>query len=129
MPLMQLLIIVRTVLDPSVGVMEQALSALTPSQQHGEQCIAPEPDALLLKGFGKHALKLARAHSRLAHALVLNQLHHDFGVHASLDLPTATLIVGLATQAHELASPAYAEPLDEGLLEDLPKGFFTMRTP
>ena len=43
-------------------------------------------------------------------ALVLNQLHHDFGVHASLDLPTATLIVGLATQAHELASPAYAEP-------------------
>ena len=97
--------------------------------QHGEQCIAPEPDALLLKGFGKHALKLARAHSRLAHALVLNQLHHDFGVHASLDLPTATLIVGLATQAHELASPAYAEPLDEGLLEDLPKGFFTMRTP
>ena len=34
MPLMQLLIIVRTVLDPSVGVMEQALSALTPSQCH-----------------------------------------------------------------------------------------------
>lgn len=97
--------------------------------KHGKQCIAPEPDALLTKRFGQHVVKLASAYARLAHTLVLNHLHHHFGALVSLDRPAAILIVGLATHAHELASPAYAEPLDEGLLEDLPEGFFTMRTP
>ena len=41
----------------------------------------------------------------------------------------APLVVRLSAHAHVPASPAHAQACDERLVEDLPKGFFTTRTP
>jgi hypothetical protein len=39
------------------------------------------------------------------------------------------LVIRLSTHAEMAASPANAQVFDELLREDLPKGFFTTRTP
>ena len=74
-------------------------------------------------------MQLSRAHPRLAHAQLLDLLNDNLGVLHALGMSAAPLVIRLATHAHVLASPAHAQPLDEGLVEDLPEGFFTMRTP
>ncbi|MDQ0032672.1 hypothetical protein J2W30_000413 [Variovorax boronicumulans] len=43
--------------------------------------------------------------------------------------PVLALVVRLTADAHVVAGPRHAQPLDEALREDLPEGFFTTRTP
>ena len=86
-------------------------------------------DARLLQWLLQHALELARAHPGLAHALALHHLHHRLGLLHARGLALAALVVRLATHAHVSASLAHTQSLDESLLQGLPEGFFTMRTP
>ena len=74
-------------------------------------------------------VQLARAYAWLAHALLAYQLHHRLRIRQAIGLAAPTLVVRLTAVAHMLASPLHAQPCDEVLREDLPKGFFTMRTP
>ena len=73
--------------------------------------------------------QLARDYAWLTHALLAYQLHHRLRVREAIGLAAPTLVVRLTAVAHMLASPLHAQPCDEFLRENLPKGFFTMRTP
>jgi hypothetical protein len=74
-------------------------------------------------------VQLARPQSGLAQPPLTHPLHHHLCTALSLQMSALALIEGLATQPHMAASPRHAQPLDEPLREDLPKGFFTTRTP
>ena len=74
-------------------------------------------------------VQLARAYAWLTHALLAYQLHHRLRVREAIGLAAPTLVVRLTAVAHVLASPLHAQPCDKVLREDLPKSFFTMRTP
>ncbi|MNP34412.1 hypothetical protein D3C76_1276960 [compost metagenome] len=67
--------------------------------------------------------------TRLAHPQVPHELSNLSILMATAIRRPVALVIGLATDAHELASPAYAQPLDLPLGEDLPGRFFTMETP
>ena len=97
--------------------------------QHVKQRISPQLDARTLQRLAQHVVQLACAHPGLAHTLVAHQLHHGLCLLGALCLAPAPLVVRLAAQPHVLASPLHAQSLDERLIEDLPKGFFTTRTP
>jgi hypothetical protein len=68
-------------------------------------------------------------HPDLLNGLGANPLHNHLGSALPLDVPALALIEGLAAQTHMAASPGHTQPLNEPLRENLPKGFFTMRTP
>ena len=74
-------------------------------------------------------VQLARSQPRLAHPSITHQLHHSLGTALALGVALLTLVIRLAAVPHVAASPRHAQPLDEPLREDLPKGFFTTRTP
>ena len=74
-------------------------------------------------------VKLASAQPGLAHTPITHQLDHRLASTLSLGVTPLALIVGLATYPHMSASPLDTQSLDELLREDLPKGFFTTRTP
>ena len=65
----------------------------------------------------------------LTHALLAHQLHHRLRIREVIGLSAPALVVRLTAVAHMLASPLHAQPCDEFLRENLPKGFFTTRTP
>lgn len=74
-------------------------------------------------------MQLARAQPRLPQALVLHEADDMFVSNSPRSLSMLTLVVRLAADAHELASPADAQAFDMLLREDLPRGFFTTDTP
>ena len=74
-------------------------------------------------------VQLARAKAGLTQSLGENQLHHPLVALAHLVLAVQSLVIRLAAHADVTASPDNAQALDELLREDLPKGFFTTRTP
>ena len=65
----------------------------------------------------------------LTHALLAHQLNYRLRIRLAISLAPPALVVRLAAVAHVLASPLHAQHRDEVLREDLPKGFFTTRTP
>ncbi|GLZ89378.1 hypothetical protein Pres01_54290 [Metapseudomonas resinovorans] len=96
--------------------------------QDAKQTVPPDPQ-LRLRLMLEQEMQLPGAQARLAHP----QLPHELGdlpilMATAIRRPIA-LVIGLATDAHELASPAHAQPLDLPLREDLPGRFFTMETP
>mgnify|MGYP000971066169 CR=1 FL=1 len=74
-------------------------------------------------------VQLARPNSGLAQPLGANQRNHPFVAPAHLVLALQPLVIRLSADAYMAASPANAQAFDELLREDLPKGFFTTRTP
>jgi hypothetical protein len=56
-------------------------------------------------------------------------LLHCLGLHTARCIPFLPLVIRLAAHPNVLTSPGHAQPFDEALCEDLPKGFFTTRTP
>lgn len=74
-------------------------------------------------------VQLARPKSGLTKSLGANQLNYPFVALAHLVLAAQSLVIRLSAGAYMAASPANAQALDELLREDLPKGFFTTRTP
>ena len=74
-------------------------------------------------------VQLAGSKTRLAQPLAANQLNHPFVALAHLILANQSLVIRLSAHAEMAASPANAQAFDELLREDLPKGFFTTRTP
>lgn len=97
--------------------------------QHIKHRVSPDPDALSSQRLSKHAMQLARAHARLSQPPLTHQIHDRLRFRLQRCLTAARLVVSLTAYAHVSASPADAQPLDEVLLEDLPEGFFTTRTP
>ena len=74
-------------------------------------------------------MQLARSNPGLAQPLGAHQFNHPFVALAYLVLAAQSLVIRLSAHADMAASPANAQALDELLREDLPKGFFTTRTP
>lgn len=74
-------------------------------------------------------VQLSRAQPGLANPPIAYQLHHRLRPALTLSVAPLALVVRLPAQPHMAASPHHAQPLDEPLREDLPKGFFTTRTP
>ena len=74
-------------------------------------------------------VQLARPKSGLAQPLGMNQLSHPLTALAQRVLAVQSLVIRLSAYAYMAASPANAQAFDELLREDLPKGFFTTRTP
>jgi hypothetical protein len=74
-------------------------------------------------------VQLARPQSRLAAALFQNKIQHVLIVLVSgFDRPNS-LVVSLARNPDEQASPGDTQAFDLPLREDLPGRFFTMETP
>ncbi|MNG06070.1 hypothetical protein D3C84_892920 [compost metagenome] len=96
--------------------------------QDAEQAIPPDPQP----GFRmvlQQEMQFPCAQPWLAHSHVPHELRNLPILLAAAIRRTVALVIGLATHAHELASPANAQPLDLPLREDLPGRFFTMETP
>ena len=74
-------------------------------------------------------VQLSCAQSGLSHSPVTHQLYHRLASALPLGMAPLALIVRLATHPHMAASPLHTQPLGKLLCEDLPKGFFTTRTP
>jgi hypothetical protein len=74
-------------------------------------------------------VQLARPKSGLSQPLGANQFNHPFVAFAHLVLAIQSLVIRLSAYADMVASPANTQAFDELLREDLPKGFFTTRTP
>lgn len=92
-------------------------------RQYPEQAIPPRmerrPGLILLQ-----KMQLARSQAGLPHPYLTNGLGN---LRILLRTPVrraVALVIGLATQAHELASPANAKRWDLPLREDLPVRFF-----
>lgn len=97
--------------------------------QHVQQCIASQTRVGLLQRLLQQMVQLARAQPGLAQAHRANELDHRVRTGTALLLVLKLLVVRLAADAPMAASPRYAQPREELLREDLPKGFFTTRTP
>jgi hypothetical protein len=97
--------------------------------QHVQQRIAPQARTGLLQRLRQQMVQLARAQPGLAQAHFSNEFDHGVGARTALLLMLQLLVVGLAADAPMAASPRHAQPREELLREDLPEGFFTMRTP
>jgi len=97
--------------------------------QHVQQGIAPKAGVGLLQRLREQVVQLARTQAGLAQANTAHKLDHGVGTRTVLLLMLPLLVIGLAADAPMAASPRYAQPRDELLREDLPKGFFTTRTP
>ena len=97
--------------------------------QNVEQCIAPDLQFLGCKRVREQVVQFARPKSGLTKPLGANQLKHPFVALAHLVLAAQSLVIRLSADAHMAASPANVQAFDELLREDLPKGFFTTRTP
>jgi len=74
-------------------------------------------------------VQLACTQPGLPYTPISHQPHHRLAAILTLGMTPLALIVRLATHTHMAASPLHTQPLDELLREDLPKGFFTTRTP
>src|SRR5437868_11101956 len=97
--------------------------------QHVKQCIAPESGLRLLQRLPEDVVQLARAYPRLAQPHAAHELYHHIRTLTALLMMLQLLVVRLAADAPMAASPRHTQPGDELLREDLPKGFFTTRTP
>jgi hypothetical protein len=97
--------------------------------QHVEHRVAPDPNTQFAQRLSQHVMQLARAQPRLSNTLPVHQSNHGSGAIATSLLPLLPLVVRLTAHADMAASPCHTQPLDELLREDLPEGFFTMRTP
>jgi hypothetical protein len=94
-----------------------------------EHRIPAQTYSLALQRLLQQVVQLARADAWLTHALLAHQLHHRLRIREVIGLSAPALVVRLTAVAHMLASPLHAQPCDEFLRENLPKGFFTTRTP
>lgn len=74
-------------------------------------------------------VQLARAQARLANPSITDQLDHRLSPLHALSVTLLVLVLRLTAVPHVAASPCHAQPLDESLRKDLPKGFFTTQTP
>ena len=74
-------------------------------------------------------MQLAGAQPGLPQALLTHPFQHPLTTLLSLCLAAKPLVVSLSADPHVTASPGQAQAFDGSLREDLPKGFFTMRTP
>lgn len=94
-----------------------------------KQGIPPQFDASRLQNRAQQMVQFARSQARLAQPPGAHQIQHLAGLFGPLLLALLAFVVRLATDADVAASPAHAQAFDELLREDLPKGFFTTRTP
>lgn len=97
--------------------------------QEIEERITPDVQACLAHRLTQHVLQFACAHARLG-----APYRHDRFEDALITLDQGmraqqSLVLSLSAHAPVLASPAHAQAFDLSLREDLPEGFFTMRTP
>lgn len=74
-------------------------------------------------------VQLASTHARLPRAAVADQGQRAGIVCTPALLAMIGLVVSLSTYAEISASPCHAYAFEAPLREDLPEGFFTMRTP
>ena len=94
-----------------------------------KQRISPEFDARSLPGWIQQMVQLARPQPRLAQPLGMHQIDHLAGLLPADLLALYPLVMRLPADAEVTASPAHVQALYELLRQDLPKGFFTTRTP
>ena len=103
------------------GQVWQVSPVIDPDTRQGMVRIAvPYSTALRPGGF---------ADARLVSPLLIDHGHYAGLLFIAQPLAGQGLVVRLPTDAHVLASPHNAQPLDELFLEDLPAGFFVMVTP
>lgn len=82
------------------------------------------------RSFDAHqVVQLARSQLGLATPLFQDEVHHLLVLADSRVKSAITLVIRLARNTHEQASPGNAQVLDLPLREDLPGGFFTTETP
>ena len=74
-------------------------------------------------------MQLARSNPGLMQPLGANQLHHPLVALEYFVLALESLVIRPSAHADMAASPANAQAFNALLREDLPKGFFTTRTP
>lgn len=74
-------------------------------------------------------MQLARSQTGLPQPYLTHDLGNQRILLGTPVRRAVALVIGLATQAHELASPANAQRWDLPLREDLPGRFFTTNTP
>ena len=79
--------------------------------------------------FRSQMVQFACPQAGLPEPPLTHPLHNHLGTALALDMSALALIERLAAQTHVAASPAHTQPFNEPLREDLPKGFFTTRTP
>lgn len=77
----------------------------------------------------QHMMKFASPDPRLAQPHFSYLLQHHGVLARSHRLTLPILVVRLPAPAQMAASPRHTQSRDEFLREDVPKGFFTTRTP
>lgn len=97
--------------------------------QHVKQRITPQAGLRLSQRLAEHVVQLARAYPRLAQPHRAHELDHGVRTLTAVPVMLQLLVVGLAANAPVAGSPRDAQLREELLREDLPKGFFTTRTP
>jgi hypothetical protein len=97
--------------------------------QQIEQRIPANLEAGLSQGWGEQMMELPGAQPWLPQALLTHQFQHPLTPSLPLRLAAKPLVVSLSADPHVMASPGHAQAFDGSLREDLPKGFFTTRTP
>ena len=94
-----------------------------------KQPVTSHGDSRRLQLRSDQIVQLARPDPWLPHAAIAHQ-RQCFGLAgASSLMPAPRLIERLSTDAEMAASPCHAYAFEAPLREDLPEGFFTMRTP
>ena len=101
----------------------------TPLAQQVEQGIAAQTRAGRLPLRMQEMVQLAGPQPGLADAHPLDGRHHLVGLHLPRLLALQARVVRLTADSPMTASPQHAQAFDALFLEDLPKGFFTTRTP
>ena len=97
--------------------------------KHVKQTVAPQGDSCCPQPGRDQVVQLACTQPRLPHATIAHQ-RQCRGIGSVSPLMTvSSLIERLSADAEMTASPCHAYAFEAPLREDLPKGFFTMRTP
>ena len=91
--------------------------------QHVQQRVAPQARVRPLQRLLEQVVQLARAQPGLAQAHATHKLNHRLAARTALLLAMQLLVAGMAADAPIAASPRHAQPREEVLREDLPKGF------
>src|SRR5579864_6052609 len=74
----------------------------------------------------QQTVQLAGTEARLAKPDRLHQCHYRLGLLLKVPFSLATLVIGLAADAHVAASPLYAQSFDLTTRDSLPEDFFTV---
>ena len=97
--------------------------------KHIKQTVAPQSDSRRLQLRLDQVVQLASPEPRLARAAIAHQSQCGGIGRVSPMMTMPSLIERLPTDAEMTASPCHAYALEAPLREDLPEGFFTIRTP